>query len=103
MTPKNKVCVRGGDFFRLPDDARIELCRLKGVSPGSPETVRDYGAFAIEETLPRHDPDLIKVVEEYEACDLFCEKIQGTHYLIIEHERGDEVITPETHPYVVIS
>lgn len=81
--------------FGLSEKARNLLNELKG------EEVDYYD-------LPRHDKDLVAVVEELgsEANGMFASirvaTINSDRYRISEHDGWEMVITPEEEQYVVI-
>lgn len=81
--------------FGLSEKARKLLSELKG------EEVDCYD-------LPRHDKDLIAVVEELGSkaggtyASLKIAEINSNRYRISEYDGWEKVITPETDSYIVI-
>lgn len=86
------VCYGG---FRLSEKAEKLLNELKG------EEVDYYD-------LPRHDKDLVAVVEELgsEASGMFASirvaTINSDRYRISEYDGWEKVVTPEEEQYVII-
>ena len=92
--------------FDLSDEAKKELAFLKQVA------VEDLNIrWGWEDNyIPRHDPDLIAVVERLGAhaasgsyANLQIEVIEGDRYYINDYDGNESVETPETIDWVVVN
>ena len=85
--------------FGLSDEAQRMLRLLKGI--------HEDEFFAIYE-LPRHDPDLVKVVETLgtkNASSQYGELVIGTvgpEYIIDEYDGSESLLEPEDMDWVVV-
>lgn len=67
----------------------------------------EFGSF-LDDNIPRHNPDLIAVVEELgEDANGFCAELtivefDGNVYRIDEYDGYESVITPEDQKWIVI-
>jgi len=100
----NKVVINkcfGG--FRLSEKAANKLNEIKN------DKVCDtkYG-YLNEKIVFRHDPDLIKIVEELgdeasgEYANIVVMQIKGNKYFIREYDGAETLYTPETTDWVTI-
>lgn len=84
--------------FGLSDEALSLLSERKGVK---------FDEYLASE-LPRHDPDLIKVVSELgnkantTVSSLVIKELSSPYYKIVEVDGREEVIEPELSEYIKI-
>ena len=115
---KNKVVINqiSNSMFRLSDEAIIEIIKRKNKNKTveiddckifiNGEEFNDIFSFC--ETIPRHDPILIQVIEEMgedaetEYTSLQIEEIEGNKYLIWESECGEKIILPNNIEWKII-
>lgn len=73
--------------FMLSDEQYDKLMELKG---------KEVNPF----NLPRHDLDLVKVVETLPSADLQVEEIPGSIYRIVEYDGFETIETPESIKWI---
>lgn len=86
--------------YSLPDEVLEKYCKRKGID------FSKVSPFALEDKIPRHDPVLVKIVEEYikiKNCDLAVEDIGDSNKYYIEDYDGMECVrTIENIPWIPI-
>lgn len=95
--------------FGLSSEALAEYCRRKGVDTagytdngGWFEKIDDESDIISASDIPRHDPDLVAVVEDMRSAangscaSLVVVSIGATRYLIRDYDGFESVVTPDT-------
>ena len=95
--------------FGLSPEASKMLNRAKGYKKWSVEYIDpDYGSIDIDSDIPRHDPDLVRIVEKLgedasaPMGELKIAEIDDPRYTIEEYDGYESVVTPSMIRWKVI-
>ena len=90
---------------------KVAYCTVHGGFDLSEVAIRrlwQLGLYTNGSDVPRHDPRLIRVIEELgdaaagEGCSLGIAEVSGRHYIIHEYDGRESVIEPYDIQWIVI-
>lgn len=105
---KIKVAYHDGyGSFALPLVVAERFCELSGINVDMYEYSKRRNVYYLPDNIQRHDPNLIKAVEEFPRecakARIFLHELKGNKYIIKEYDGLEEVKQPDDINWIEVS